>query len=165
LQRFLLFVVSTDVPTLCAAPASPHPMHQIFGLNFEATENGVLKSGPVVVPESWRSLCSSFYFIPPQYKMSNYKPPSSLYYHQTASLAFVTPSDALARLPAFDEGPTTGSPMSASPVVTGMESAAAAEEAVSLGPTESQKACAHLLQRLAVEIIEAVLAYEAEHHS
>ncbi|VDK21892.1 unnamed protein product [Taenia asiatica] len=164
LQRFLLFVVSTDVATLCAAPASSHPLHQIFGLNFDATEGGVLKSGSVVVPESWRSLCSSFYFIPPQCKVSNYKPPSSLYHSsQSASLAFVTPSDALARLPAFDEG-QTGSPMSASPVVTGMESVAA-EEAVSLGPTESQKSCAYLLQRLAAEIIEAVLAYEAENQS
>ncbi|KAL5960587.1 hypothetical protein TSMEX_011679, partial [Taenia solium] len=164
LQRFLLFVVSTDVATLCAAPTSSHPLHQIFGLNFDATEGGVLKSGSVVVPESWRSLCSSFYFIPPQCKVSNYKPPSSLYHSsQSASLAFVTPSDALARLPAFDEG-QTGSPMSASPVVTGMESVAA-EEAVSLGPTESQKSCAHLLQRLAAEIIEAVLAYEAENQS
>lgn len=96
--------------------------------------------------------------------MSNYKPPSSLYHsHQSASLAFVTPSDALARLPAFDEG-QTGSPMSASPVATGMESVAA-EKAVSLGPTRFQKTCAYLLQRLAVEIIEAVLAYEAENQS
>lgn len=38
-------------------------------------------------------------------------------------------------------------------------------EAVSLGPTESQKICAHLLQRLAKEIIEAVHAYELENHS
>lgn len=56
------------------------------------------------------------------------------------------------------------SPMSGSPILTNIIPSPM-EETISLGPTESQLTCAHLLQRLAVEIIEAVLAFEAENRT
>lgn len=78
-------------------------------------------------------------------------------------MPFVAPSDSVARLPAFEEGQALGqSSISGSPIVTNMIISPPMEETLSLGPTESQLTCAHLLKRLAVEIIEAVLAFEAE---
>nr|CDS33552.1 eri1 exoribonuclease 3 [Hymenolepis microstoma] len=163
LQRFLLYVVSTDVATLCASPAPMQSPRQNFPINSVAagdSECDVLHCGPVIVPESWRKLCPSYYNF---FRASIQKQESPVYYsHQSATLPFVAPSDSVARLPAFDEGQSMGqSPMSGSPILTNIIPSPM-EETISLGPTESQLTCAHLLQRLAVEIIEAVLVFEAE---
>ncbi|VDL62101.1 unnamed protein product [Hymenolepis diminuta] len=168
LQRFLLYVVSTDVATLCASPAPTQSSRQNFPINAVVagdSASDVPHCGPVAVPESWRKLCPSYYNFS-QFCTDSQKQESPVYYsHQSASLPFVAPSDSLARLPAFDEGQSMGqSSMSGSPILTNIIPSPM-EETISLGPTESQLTCAHLLQRLAVEIIEAVLAFEAENHT
>ncbi|VDO03612.1 unnamed protein product [Rodentolepis nana] len=166
LQRFLLYVVSTDVATLCASSAPMQFPHQNFPINAVAagdSESDVLHCGPVIVPESWRKLCPSYYNF---FRASIQKKGSPVYYpHQSATLPFVAPSDSVARLPAFDEGQSMGqSPMSSNPFLTTIIPSPM-EETISLGPTESQLTCARLLQRLAVEIIEAVLVFEAENRT
>lgn len=131
--------VSSDVESICTPAALPKSSStstcKIFPIKAIEVETGVLQCGPVLVPESWRFLCT----IHSSSRSNDARCPAI----QGSTVVKVESSDEFAGLCELD----LSLPMFGGSIV---------------GSTESQKTSANLLQQLTVEIIETVLAFEAE---
>ncbi|KAM7541895.1 hypothetical protein Aperf_G00000006446 [Anoplocephala perfoliata] len=138
LQRFLLYVASSDVESMCTSAASSKPLlTSIFPIRAVEVEPGVLRCGPVMVPESWRFLCAVHSPCPIGTCSPDIHSSFAVETQLSDETAGLRESDRSSSILPMSDGSATG-------------------------PTESQKASANLLQHLAVEIIETVLAFEAE---